>query len=98
MIELKDNWFVLYSHEPLTVPLRCANKTYSDLHVKGGASKFHLHAGCTAYLPRHRLLSDWSVLLPQDYILFDMEWNPHTFLPDVQKYVGPEFQQLTQYG
>jgi len=98
MRELRDNWFVLYSHEPLTVPLMCANKTYSELHLKAGASKFHLRAGCTADLPRHRLLSDWSVLLPQDYVQFDMEWNPQSFLPDVQKYVGPEFQQLTQYG
>jgi len=75
----------------------CANKMYSELHLKAGASKFHLRAGCTAGLPQHRLLSDWSVLLAQDYVQFDMEWIPQSFLPDVQKYVGPEFQQLTQY-
>ena len=98
MRELRENWYVLYSETPLTIPMMCANKTYSELHLKMGASKFHLKAGCTADLPRHRLLSDWSVLLPQDYVQFDMEWNPSTFLPDIQKYVGPEFHRLSQYG
>ncbi len=65
---------------------------------KAGASKFHLSAGCTADLPRHRLISDLSVLIPQDYIQFDMEWDPQTFLPELRDYVIPEFHRLQRYG
>jgi hypothetical protein len=96
--QLKDNWYLVFSEVHLTVPMVCANNTYSELHIKAGASKFHLSAGCTADLPRHRLISDLSVLIPQDYIQFDMEWDPLTFLPDLRDYVIPEYHRLQRYG
>jgi len=96
--QLKDNWYLVFTDAPLTIPMVCANNSYGELHVKSGASKFHLSAGCTADLPRHRLISDLSVLIPQDYIQFDMEWDPQTFLPELRDYVVPEFHRLQRYG
>ena len=92
--QLKDNWYLIFSESALTIPLVCTNNTFRELHVKAGASKFHLSAGCTADLPRHRLISDLSVLIPQDYIQFEMEWDPQTFLPELRDYVVPEFHRL----
>jgi len=96
--QLRDNWFLIYSESPQTLPLVCANKSYTEIHIRGGASKFHLSAGCTADLPRHRLISDISILLPQDYVQFDMEWDPTTFLPEIRDYIIPEYQRLQRYG
>ena len=96
--QLKDNWYLVYSEAALTVPMLCANQSYSELHIRPGASKFHLSAGCTADLPRHRLVSDLSVLIPQDYIQFDMEWDPASFLPNIRDYIIPEFNRLQRYG
>jgi hypothetical protein len=96
--QLKDNWYLIYTEVALTVPTLCANKSYSELHIRAGASKFHLTAGCTADLPRHRLVSDLSVLIPQDYIQFEMEWDPTTFLPDIREHIIPEFHKLQRYG
>lgn len=96
--QLKDNWYLIYTEVALTVPTICANKSYSEIHIRAGASKFHLTAGCTADLPRHRLVSDLSVLIPQDYIQFEMEWDPTTFLPDIRDYIIPEFHKLQRYG
>ncbi|NBR26315.1 MAG: hypothetical protein EBU08_21520, partial [Micrococcales bacterium] len=44
--QLKDNWFMVYSEVAVTVPMICANSTHSELHIRAGASKFHLTAGC----------------------------------------------------
>lgn len=96
--QLKDNWFLVFSENPQTIPMLCANKSYAELHIRAGASKFHLSAGCTADLPRHRLVSDMSVLIPTDYVQFEMEWDPLTFLPDLRDYVLPEFHRLQRYG
>lgn len=96
--QLKDNWYLMFSEVALTVPMLCANQSYSELHIRAGASKFHLSAGCTADTPRHRLVSDLSVLIPQDYIQFDMEWDPQTFLPTIRDYIIPEYHRLQRYG
>jgi len=96
--QLKDNWYLVYTEMAQTVPMLCSNKSYSELHIKAGASKFHLSAGCTADLPRHRLISDMSVLIPADYVQFEMEWDPQTFLPELRDFVLPEFHRLQRYG
>ncbi len=96
--QLKDNWYLVYSEQAQTIPMLCANKSFSELHIRAGASKFHLSAGCTADLPRHRLISDMSVLIPSDYVQFEMEWDPHTFLPELRDFVLPEFHRLQRYG
>jgi len=96
--QLKDNWYLIYSEMAITVPLKCSNSSYSELHIRAGASKFHLTAGCIADLPRHRIVSDLSVLIPQDYIQFDMEWDPVSFMPTMRDHIVPEFQRLQRYG
>jgi len=96
--QLKDNWYLIYVLEPITIPLSCLNDTFSELHLKAGSSKFQLPAGCIADLPRHRMSSDLSILIPKDYVQFEMDWNPQTFLPDIRDYVIPEFEKLRRYG
>jgi len=96
--QLKENWYLVYAVEPITIPLVCINDTYSELHLKAGPSKFHLKAGCIADMPRHCLLSDLSILIPRDYIQFDMDWDPQSFLLEVRDYVIPEFEKLRKYG
>ena len=39
-----------------------------------------------------------SVLIPSDYVQFEMEWDPHTFLPELRDFVLPEFHKLQRYG
>jgi len=42
--QLKDNWYLIYSEVAITAPLKCANSSYSEIHIRAGASKFHLSA------------------------------------------------------
>jgi hypothetical protein len=74
--QLLNNWFMIYEPAPLTIPVTCINGSHSELHVRKGISKFHLTAGCTADFPRYKLLSDISILIPQDYIQLEMDWDP----------------------
>jgi len=96
--QLLNNWFMIYEPSPLTVPVVCTNGSHSELHVRKGISKFHLTAGCTADFPRYKLLSDISILIPQDYIQLEMDWDPAGFLPGVREYLIPEIQKLGRMG
>jgi len=96
--QLMDNWFLIHLMEPTTVPVLCSNNTHLEWHLKPGVTRQHLGAGCVADFPRHRLLSDVSILVPQDYIQFDMDWDPVTFLPEVREFVLPEFKKLERLG
>ena len=96
--QLLNNWFMIYEPSPLTVPVICTNGSHSELHVRKGISKFHLTAGCTADFPRYKLLSDISILIPQDYIQLEMDWDPAGFLPGVREYLIPEIQKLGRMG
>ncbi len=93
-MQLMDNWFLIYMMEPATVPILCANSTPGEWHVKAGITRHHLSAGCVADFPRHRLLSDVSVIVPQDYVQFEMDWDPISFMPELRDLVIPEFQKL----
>jgi hypothetical protein len=39
-----------------------------------------------------------SILVPQDYVQFDMDWDPVTFLPELRDKVLPEFKRLERLG
>jgi len=96
--QLLNNWFMIFEPAPLTVPVVCTNGSHSELHVRKGISKFHLTAGCTADFPRFKLLSDISILIPQDYIQLEMDWDPAGFMPGVREYLIPEIQKLGRLG
>jgi hypothetical protein len=98
IMQLMDNWFLIYMMEPTTVPILCSNSTPSEWHVKAGITRQHLSAGCVADFPRHRLLSDVSVIVPQDYVQFEMDWDPVSFMPELRDLVIPEFQKLERLG
>jgi hypothetical protein len=98
ILQLMDNWFLIYMMEPATVPILCANSTPGEWHVKAGITRHHLSAGCVADFPRHRLLSDVSVIVPQDYVQFEMDWDPIAFMPELRDLVIPEFQKLERLG
>jgi hypothetical protein len=98
VMQLMDNWFLIYMMEPTTVPVLCANNTPSEWHVKAGIIHQHLLAGCIADFPRHRLLSDVSVIVPQDYVLFEMDWGPVSFMPELCDLVIPKFKKLERLG
>lgn len=96
--QLMDNWFLIHLMEPTTVPVLCSNNTHLEWHLKPGVTRQHLGAGCVADFPRHRLLSDVSILVPQDYVQFDMEWDPVSFMPEVRELILPEFKRLERLG
>jgi hypothetical protein len=58
----------------------------------------HLTAGCTADFPHYKLLSYISILIPQDYIQLEMDWDPEEFMPRVREYLIPEIQRFGKLG
>ena len=95
--QLMNNWFMIFLQEPLTVPLICANSSFKEWHLRAGVSKQHLPAGCSADFPRHLLQSDISIMLPNDYIQFEMEWDPEDFWPGHLN-ILPAFRRLENLG
>lgn len=43
-------------------------------------------------------LSDIAILIPQDYIQLEMDWDPVSFLPSVREFLLPKNQKLGQMG
>jgi hypothetical protein len=96
--QLMDNWFLAYSKTAMAIPLRCSNKSVSELHLKKGISKFHLTAGCIAEFPRYHVISDYSILLPQTHVQLEMEWDPENLVPNLENMAIPELRKLQDVG
>jgi hypothetical protein len=84
--------------EPTTVPVLCLKQYSSGVASEPGVTQQHLRAGCIANFCCHLLLSDVSILVLQDYVQFNMEWDPISFLPEVRELILPEFKQLDRQG
>ena len=95
---LLNNWFLIHLLEPLTVALKCANGTQMEWYLRVGVTKQYLPAGCSADFPRYKLLSDISVLLPSEYVQINMDWDPLSFMPEMQAEIMPAFTRLKRAG
>jgi hypothetical protein len=74
--QLLNNWFLIYSPTPQTIPIVCHNGTQSEKPIPSGTSSMHLSPGCRAQLQRHLVISDLSLRLDSDVIHYEWNWQP----------------------
>ena len=73
VIQLSDNWFVIFAVEPLTAPIRCRNDSTNDVHLHAGINRLHLSPSCYAVLQEHAIFADSAL---SDNSIKSFEWKP----------------------
>jgi hypothetical protein len=99
--QLLDNWFIVYSTTPLTIPTKCRNGSTKEIFIQKHISKFHLSPGCSAQFHSHKVFSDLSIKLPSDFIQLEWTWEPTEDLfreAENYKLIRPELERLQNFG
>jgi hypothetical protein len=73
VLQLHDNWYLIYSPEPLTSHIDCLNSSVSEIFIRHGASRIHVSPSCRLHLTSHVLISNFALQL--DTVIKHYEWD-----------------------
>ena len=73
VLQLADNWFLIYSISTFTAYVNCFNHTFAEHHLSIGVNKIHLSPTCNVKLTDHILFSDSSLRVESKIKQF--AWN-----------------------
>ena len=83
ILQLQNNWFLVYSPTMFTGYITCQNGTSSEVHIVKGVSRLYIDPTCFLDLKNHRLMSEYSLQLDaaikyfkwesEDMSLFDLQ-------------------------
>jgi hypothetical protein len=78
VIQLADNWYLMWIAQAFTIPIKCHNGSESDLHLRSGINKIHLDASCKATLDDHVIFADADHHLDGAIKHFEWHWDTAT--------------------
>jgi len=58
VLQLNDNWFLVYTSKSFMAHITCANRTGNEIHLKTGVNKILVSPSCSAKLQDHLLYGD----------------------------------------
>ena len=61
VLQLTDNWFLIYSTVTFTTQINCLNLTASEHHLKIGMNKLPVSPTCQLQLNQHFVFADTSL-------------------------------------
>ena len=73
VLQLADNWFLIYSVSTFTAYVKCLNHTSAEHHLSIGVNKIHISPTCNVKLMDHVLFSDTSLRVESK--LKQFAWN-----------------------
>jgi hypothetical protein len=73
VLQLHDNWYLIYSPEPLTSHIDCLNSSVSEIFIRRGASHIHVSPSCRLHLTSHMLISNFALQL--DTVIKHYKWD-----------------------
>jgi hypothetical protein len=73
VLQLQDNWYLVYSPAAFTSYIICLNNSNSEVFVKTGPNRIYISPSCQMHLKDHILISDF--LLQLDSIIKHYEWD-----------------------
>jgi len=82
VLQLQDNWYLVYSPRSFTSYIACLNATNSVIFIHCGATRVFISRSCRLQLREHVLISDFSVCM--DAIIKHYQWELHqvAFTPE----------------
>jgi hypothetical protein len=73
VLQLQDNWYLVYSPAAFTSYIICLNNSNSEVFVKTGPNQIYISNSCRMRLKDHVLISDFSLRL--DSVIKHYEWD-----------------------
>jgi hypothetical protein len=73
VLQLQDNWYLVYSPSAFTSYIICLNNSNSEVFMKTGPNRIFISPSCRMRLKDHVLISDFSLHL--DSIIKHYEWD-----------------------
>ena len=73
VLQLSNNWFLIYANASFTAGVRCRNNTANELHLKTGLNKVHISPTCHVQLQQHKVFSDTALRATSD--IKEFEWD-----------------------
>jgi hypothetical protein len=82
VLQLQNNWYLIYSPIAFTSYIICLNNSNSEVFMKTGPNTVHISLSCRLRLKDHMLVSDFSLKL--DTLIKHYEWDLEAiaFLPE----------------
>jgi len=82
VLQLNDNWFLVYSVKQFTAYITCRNSSSSEYHVSVGVNKIPVSPSCSVKLQDHVLHADTALRDTNDIIQFSFSLDGTAFTPD----------------
>ena len=82
VLQLNDNWFLVYAVQQFTAYITCRNHTSSEYHFAIGVNKVPVSPTCSVKLQDHVLHADTALRDPNDIIAFTFTLTGTSFTPD----------------
>ncbi len=73
VLQLQDNWYLVYSPRSFTSFINCLNTTSSEVFVRFGINQLYVSPSCQLRLQQHELISDFTVRL--DSVIKHYQWD-----------------------
>ncbi len=73
VLQLQNNWYLIYSPVAFTSYIICLNNSNSEGFMKTGPNTIHISPSCRLRLKHHMLISDFSLKL--DTLIKHYEWD-----------------------
>jgi len=79
VLQLMDNWFLIYSPTAYTAYVTCLNHSSTEFHLKPGVNRLPLSPRCQLRLENHVIYADSALRLPSQIKEFQWDLNDVTF-------------------
>ena len=73
ILQLRDNWFLIYATSAFTAYVSCLNSTSSEFHLKMGVNRIPLSPTCQLKLKDHVLFADNALRVESQ--IRELAWN-----------------------
>lgn len=98
VLQLQDNWHLIYSPVAFTAPVQCQNGSESDVHFRVGINKHHLDASCKVSLKDHVVIADSAHHMDGAVKHFDWVWDQNILNQLSSSEMTTSMQQYVESG
>ena len=81
VLQLNDNWFLVYAMQQFTAYITCRNHSSAELHFTAGVNKISVSPSCKVKLQDHVLFADTALKDSNDIIQFTFSLTDTSFAP-----------------
>jgi hypothetical protein len=82
VLQLQDNWYLVYSPVAFTNYIICLNNPNSEVFMKTGPNRIYISPSCRMHLKDHMLVSDFSLRLDSTIKHYEWDLDEIAFSPE----------------